>query len=78
MAVEDPGSGILMDACLAVVPTPALMYSEAEVSLCTFVSYKWRQDLPPPSMAAPLSLAPAPSHQPSLPSFPLEECGGNE
>lgn len=78
VAVEDPGSGVLMDACLALVPTAALISSEAEVSLCTFVSCKWCQDLPPLSMAAPLSLAPAPPPQPSLLSFPLEGCGGNK
>lgn len=33
VAVEDPGSGVLMDACLALVPTAALISSEAEVSL---------------------------------------------
>lgn len=73
--MEGAGSGVLMDACLAPVPTAVLTSSELEVALCKSVSHKWCRDLPLPSMAAPLSPASAPSHPPSLPGFPLEGCG---
>lgn len=69
--MEGPGSGTLMDACLALVPTTALTFLEAEVTLCKSISCKWCQDQPPPSMAAPLSLASAPSHQPLSAQFPF-------
>lgn len=55
--MEGAGSGVLMNACLAHVPTAALRSSELEVALCKSVSHKWYGDLPPPSMAAPLFLA---------------------
>lgn len=75
VAMEGAGSGVLMNACLARVPTAALRSSELEVALCKSVSHRWYRDLPPLSMAAPLSLASAPSHPSSLPGFPWEGCG---
>lgn len=71
MAVQGPGLGTLMDACLALVPTAAPTSSEAEVALCKSISCNCCQDLPPPSMAAPLSLASVPSCQPLSARFPF-------
>lgn len=44
--MEGPGSGVLIDACLARVPTTALMSSAAKVVLCKPITCKWCQDLP--------------------------------
>lgn len=60
--MEGPGSGVLIDACLAHVPTTALMSSAAKVVLCKPVTCKWCQDLP-------LSVFP-----PQLLSYPPLSC----
>lgn len=58
MAVEGPGLGVLMDACLASVPTAALTSSAAKVILCKPITCKWcgALRLPPGTTSLPSRL----------------------